>query len=379
MIYPAYTAELLDALRGVGAEEQIEALVARSPAAHVDMSEPLFDVLDLITALHKVGAGEQAAVLAKRATAAADPDDLVSTSALLTALHDAGGDQLVPDRLINGLAARADVTDAHEVAMLLESLATIGADAEVSALLARDPAANADLTSASNVAYLLNMLKEIGANTQAAALLARDPLAHVGQGEAAAALLELLPVLQGQAVDTTIAALIERLPAEGAFTAFLRHSERAEDYRFGRRHDGRLSPGTGTTWSKQSFGKRAGRPGSGSRTAPSAPGSAHRLPGRLAAALVVSVVECGAGAVEGAGYEVAVDLVGAVADWPRQGPLGLAVETEDVHLRNVVTAHQRTPVDLFARGVEHARDVPEPAKPIRHDASPHPEADRFRG
>jgi len=239
MIYPAYTAELLDALRGVGAEEQIEALVARSPAAHVDMSEPLFDVLDLITALHKVGAGEQAAVLAKRATAAADPDDLVSTSALLTALHDAGGDQLVPDRLINGLAARADVTDAHEVAMLLESLATIGADAEVSALLARDPAANADLTSASNVAYLLNMLKEIGANTQAAALLARDPLAHVGQGEAAAALLELLPVLQGQAVDTTIAALIERLPAEGAFTAFLRHSERAEDYRFGRRHDGR--------------------------------------------------------------------------------------------------------------------------------------------
>jgi hypothetical protein len=203
------------------------------------MSEPLYDVLDLITALHKVGAGEQAAVLAKRATAAADPDDLVSTSALLTALHDTGGDQLVPDRLINGLAARADVTNAGEVAMLLESLATIGAGPEVSALLARDPAANADLTSASNVAYLLNILKEIGANTQAATLLARDPLAHAGQGEAAAALLELLPVLQSQAVDTTIAALIERLPAEGAFTAFLRHSERAEDYQFGRRHDGR--------------------------------------------------------------------------------------------------------------------------------------------
>lgn len=239
MIYPAHTAALLDTLYNVGAEEQIETLIARDPAAHVDISEPLYDVLDLITALHKVGANEQTAVLAKRATAVVDPDDLDSTSSLLTTLHDADADQLIPDRLIKGLAARADITDAHEVAILLESLATIGADAEVSALLARNPAANANLTFPGSVAYLLDTLKTLGANTQAAALLARDPLAHVGQGEAAAALVELLPVLQGQATDTTIAALIERLPAEGIFPAFLRHSERAKDYRFGRHHNGR--------------------------------------------------------------------------------------------------------------------------------------------
>jgi hypothetical protein len=51
--------------------------------------------------------------------------------------------------------------------------------------------------------------------------------------------VELLPVLPGQATHTTIAALIERLPAEGVFPAFLRHSERAKDYRFGRHHNGR--------------------------------------------------------------------------------------------------------------------------------------------
>jgi hypothetical protein len=174
MIYPAHTAALLDTLCYVGAEGQIETLIARDPAAHVDMSEPLYDVLDLITALHKVGANEQTAVLVKRAAAVADPDDLVSTSALLTTLHDADGDQLIPDRLVKGLAARADVTDAHEVAMLLESLAAIGADAEMSALLARNPAANVNLTFPGSVAYLLDTLKTLGANTQATALLARE-------------------------------------------------------------------------------------------------------------------------------------------------------------------------------------------------------------
>ena len=122
MIYPSYTAALFDALRDVGAEDQIGALVARGPAAHADMSEPLFEVLDLITALHAAGADEQAALLAKRATAAADPDDLVSTSELLTALHYADGDHLIPDRLIKGLAARADVSDAHEVSGLAAGL-----------------------------------------------------------------------------------------------------------------------------------------------------------------------------------------------------------------------------------------------------------------
>ena len=240
MDYPAYAAALLDVLRDIGAEEQIKVLVARCPAVHVDMEDPLYEILDLITALDKVGADEQVAVLANRAAAAADPDDLVSTSELLTTLHDVGCDQLIPSRLVNGLTVRADIANANEVAMLLETFAAIGADAEVSAILARDPATNVDLASATGVAFLLNMLKETGADEQAAALLARDPLAHVGQGEAAAALVEFLPA-HGTAADTTIAALIERLPAEGSFAAFLQHGKRAEDYRFGRRHNGQAA------------------------------------------------------------------------------------------------------------------------------------------
>ena len=239
MIYPAYTAWLLDALHDVGARAQIDALVARGPAAHVDISEPLCVVLDLITALHKVGADEQAAAVAERAAAAADPDDLVFVSELLTTLREVGFGQLAPDRLINGLAARADITDVHEVAMVPESLAAVGADGEVSILLVRDSAADTGLSSPSDVAHLLTVLKEIGAEGQVAAFLARDPLAHVGQSKAGIALLDLLPLLQGPAVDTTVSALIERLPGEGSFTSFLRHSKRAEDYRFGRLHNGR--------------------------------------------------------------------------------------------------------------------------------------------
>src|SRR6266508_5260014 len=60
--------------------------------------------------------------------------------------------------------------------------------------------------------------------------------------------------------------------------------------------------------SREESRKRAGRPAQPG--GPPVPDSVHRLPGWLAAVLVVGVVECGAGAVERAGYEVAVDLVG---------------------------------------------------------------------
>ena len=97
MAYPEYTAALLDALRTIEAEDQVKALIARRPAVHVDMDEPLYEILNLITALDRVGADEQVAVLAKRAVAAADPDDLMSTSELLpTTLHDVGCAQIDP-------------------------------------------------------------------------------------------------------------------------------------------------------------------------------------------------------------------------------------------------------------------------------------------
>src|SRR6266498_1116940 len=53
--------------------------------------------------------------------------------------------------------------------------------------------------------------------------------------------------------------------------------------------------------SREESRKRAGRPAQPG--GPPVPDSVHRLPGWLAAVLVVGVVECGAGAVERAGYD----------------------------------------------------------------------------
>src|SRR6266498_2571026 len=60
--------------------------------------------------------------------------------------------------------------------------------------------------------------------------------------------------------------------------------------------------------SREESRKRAGRPAQPG--GPPVPDSVHRLPGWLAAVLVVDGVKCGAGAGERARYEVAVDLVG---------------------------------------------------------------------
>ena len=86
---PSWTADLLTALHDIGADGQIAALLARNPAAHADLTdqEPPDAILDLITALYQVGADAQVTALAERAVASADPDDLLSTSELLIAMH----------------------------------------------------------------------------------------------------------------------------------------------------------------------------------------------------------------------------------------------------------------------------------------------------
>jgi hypothetical protein len=122
------------------------------------------------------------------------------------------------------------------VANLLGALVTVGADAEVTALLARDPTAHADLTSAGEVECLLNQFQEMGAHAQVAALLARDPFTHADQSDPVSLMGFLLALGAADAVST---ALLDRLPGAGAFGIFLSYSKLAEDYRFGRAHDGR--------------------------------------------------------------------------------------------------------------------------------------------
>jgi len=234
---PSWTAELLTALHDIGADEQIAALLARDPAAHAELTElePFHAIPDLIMVLHRVGADTQVTAFAERVIADTDPDDLLSISTLLTAMHEAGREPLVRDLLRSDPVARVDPANTFVVAALLNALVTVGADAEVAALLARDPVAHADLTSLDGVEYLLDVFQEMGAHAQVAALLARDPVAHADQGNPVS-LIGLLLALGADGADAINAALLDRLPGAGAFESFLRYSKLAEDYRFGRAH-----------------------------------------------------------------------------------------------------------------------------------------------
>lgn len=237
---PSWTAALLTTLHDIGAGAQIAALLALDPAAHADLteSEPLDAIHELITALHQVGADAQVTTLAERAVANADPDDLHSTSALLFTMHAVGREQLVRDLLRSDPVARVNPAETSVVADLLYSLLTVCADTEVSALLARDPAAHADLTDRSAVEFLLEVFREMGAHAQVSALLARDPAAYADQNDPLSVIGFLL-ALGADVTDTISTALLDRLPGAGAFEAFLRYSKLAENYRFGRAHDGR--------------------------------------------------------------------------------------------------------------------------------------------
>lgn len=236
---PSWTADLLTALHDIDAGAQIAALLALDPAAHADLMEPLHGIPELITALHRVGADAQVTTLAERAVANADPDDLHSISELVFTMHGVGREQVVRDLLRSDPVARVDPAETSVVAHLLGSLLAVGADTEVSALLARDPAAHADLADLGAVEYLLELFQGMGAHAQVAALLARDPAAYAEND--LLSLMGFLLALGADGTDTVSTALLDRLPGAGAFDAFLRwgDSKLAENYRFGRAHDGR--------------------------------------------------------------------------------------------------------------------------------------------
>ena len=237
---PGWTAELLMALHDIGADNQIAALLARDPGAHAGMTElePFHAVDDLIMILQRVGADAQARAFVERVVADADPDDVDSTSSLLVTVHEAGMEPLVRELLRSDPVTRVDPTETFAVAALLHALFTVGADAEVAALLARDPIAHADLTSLDGVEYLLTQLQEMGAHAQVAALLTRVT-AHPSTGNDPVRFIGLLRELGADNPDAISTALVDRLPGTGAFQVFLRYSKLAEDYRFGRAHDGR--------------------------------------------------------------------------------------------------------------------------------------------
>ncbi|MFJ4513060.1 hypothetical protein [Streptomyces sp. NPDC088816] len=166
---------LLDGLWKVGAQEQVDVLLARDPAAHAALDNPR-SVADLLYCLRRVGAQEQVAALAARAAAHAPLDNPHSVADLLDGLRGVGAQEQVA-ALAARAAAHAPLDNAGSVVWLLYSLRRVGAQEQVAALAAR-AAAHAPLDNAGSAAVLLDGLRKVGAQEQVDVLLARDPATH---------------------------------------------------------------------------------------------------------------------------------------------------------------------------------------------------------
>jgi len=203
----------LDHLRELGAHERVMALLARDPAARVDIRSG-FALTWLLESLRKVGAEEQAAVLAGRIIAEFDLRDASGVAWLLERFRATGAAERLSALLARNPAARVDIGEAHHVATLLEKLRAIGAHQQVAVLTGRI-AAEFDLPDAAGTAVMLAVLKEFGTDRQVAALPARDPAARVELRDAFG-LVRLLDGLRAVGAVEQAAVLTERIVGEFA-------------------------------------------------------------------------------------------------------------------------------------------------------------------
>ena len=209
---PYATARLLDALRMAGAEHQVQALLARDPAAHTPVSNP-YATARLLDALRAAGADDQVqALLARDPAAHTDLSSSYAIARLLDALRKAGANNQIEALLARNPAAHADLGNPSTTAHLLTALQAAGADGQVEALLARNPAAHADLGNPKTTAYLLDALRAAGADDQVQALLARDPAAHADLTDPIST-VNLLDALRAAGADDQVQALLARDPA----------------------------------------------------------------------------------------------------------------------------------------------------------------------
>ncbi|MFE7236382.1 hypothetical protein ACFVAF_38445 [Streptomyces sp. NPDC057596] len=213
---PYLVALLLNGLRRAGAEEQVDALLARDPAAHVALDVP-FAVAGLLDSLRKAGAQEQADALAARAPRVADVvlDDLLAAVGLLDSPRRARVQEGVDALLADDAAAQAALDDPYLVAEFLISLREAGAQEQVNTLAAR-AAAHVAVSDPSAVAGLLSTLRSVEAQEQVDALLVRDPAAHVALDDPFA-VAGLLICLRDAGAQEQVDALAARAAAHKPF------------------------------------------------------------------------------------------------------------------------------------------------------------------
>ncbi|MEV0239925.1 hypothetical protein AB0I06_08320 [Streptomyces sp. NPDC050674] len=207
----------LDRLGATGATDQIAALLARDPAAHVVLDSP-DAVARLLRALREAGADDQVtALLARDPAAHVVLDSPGAVAGLLRALREAGADDQVTALLARDPVAHVVLDSPDAVARLLRALREAGADEQVT-VLAERTVAHVVLDSPGAVAGLLRALREAGADDQVTALLARDPAAHVVL-DAPGAVARLLEALREAGADDQVTVLAERTAAHALLDA----------------------------------------------------------------------------------------------------------------------------------------------------------------
>ncbi|MFF3089809.1 hypothetical protein ACFVRB_32920 [Streptomyces nojiriensis] len=265
----------LHLMRQAGAHEQVTALLAGNPAAHVALDNPPA-VASLLMALREVGAHEQITALAERIThVALDNPDAVA--GILEGLWDARADEQFAALLAHDHAAHVALDNPRAVARLLmmlwsaaaheqvaalaeraaahialedfgavrilNALRAVGADEQITTLAER-AAAHIELDDPEAVTRLLPTLREVGAEEQITTLAERAA-AHI-ELDAPHAIARLLQALREAGADQQATVLAERLPAAGHFDLFMRLEEDRGQFRLGREPDG--SAASSWTW-----------------------------------------------------------------------------------------------------------------------------------
>ena len=171
---PRAVAWLLWAMANADADDQVEALLARNPAAHANLDD-CYAVSRLVLALWNAGADEQVGILASRAAGHANVTDPYGVARLLRALRSAGTVEQAAI-LAGRAAAEVNLDDSRAVARLLGEIRVSGATEVAAALLARNPAALARPDDPRAIAWLLRELGEAGAGDQVKILAAHANL-----------------------------------------------------------------------------------------------------------------------------------------------------------------------------------------------------------
>jgi hypothetical protein len=171
---------LLERLKEDAAVEHLSALLARDPAAQIDLDYATDLETDrLLRAFREVGADGQVRVLLDRLQGHISFTDPGAVAFLLSTLATAGSDDRVAEVLTRLQVESVEISSAEGVAALIWSLNRLGAVDQIAGLLARAPAAHVPLDCPRELQRLLEVFRELKINDQIKVLLARAPATRV--------------------------------------------------------------------------------------------------------------------------------------------------------------------------------------------------------